>query len=475
MKTSNWLIWLVLPVLSFQCSQKNSTEDKVERDLNVLFIAVDDLRPELGSYGVEDVFCPNIDKLANGGIQFNQAYCNIPVCGASRASILTGLYPTLTRFVDHKTMAEIDAPNRTTLPELFKTNGYQTFSLGKVFHHKEDSPESWSSVPWQPAVPHLSKNYYYEDNLARQAHPDSVGPYFEIADIDDDYYVDGQIANKAIDMLDSLSATENPFFLAVGFLRPHLLFSVPKKYWDLYPEESVRVPDNRYWPVDAPEKKPYGFGEFKKYQFAPKEYPVPDSVVKTMNRGYRASVSYVDAMIGRVLDRLEKLELDKNTIIILWGDHGFHLGEHDLYCKHVTFTNTMQAPLIIKAPGFSPKKIRGMTEFVDIYPTLCELIDVKHPAGLQGNSLVPQMKDDLQGKEYIFSRFKTTVAVKDEQFLYVKFIDDKGNFVNEMLFDHIKDPEENQNIALQSDMQPTLARLRNVLENHEKEVYALPE
>ncbi|MBQ0734679.1 sulfatase [Aquimarina celericrescens] len=473
MKNSVILIVLSLSFLFFGCKEDKKELKNTDREnYNILFISVDDLRPELGTYGVKGMITPNIDSLANKSYQFNNAFCNIPVCGASRASIMTGIYPALNRFVDHKARADEDVPEAITIPAHFKKSGYSTFSLGKVFHFPEDSPESWSKPAWQPQVPHLSKDYVIPKNRARQAQPDKAGPYYEIADVPDSVYVDGMISNKAIRVLDSLKEVDKPFFLAVGFLRPHLPFSVPKKYWNLYPEEEIEIPNNRFWPKDAPGKRPFGFGELKKYQYVPKKYPVPDSIVHRMNRGYRASISYVDQMIGDVLNKLKETGQDKNTIIVLWGDHGFHLGEHDLFCKHVTFQNTIQVPLIIKVPDMqSGKKVEGMVEYVDIFPTLCELTGLQKPETIQGKSFMPLLKNIKEkGKEYIFSRFKTTVSVRSDRYFYVQFIDDKGIFVNEMLFDHQTDPYENQNIAHLPDMDEIVTELKEILEKHNKTI-----
>lgn len=487
-----YLLCFVFIVLITSCKQpqtiENTKETETQRPPNILFIVVDDLRPELGTYGKTYMKTPVIDSLASQSYQFNNAFCNIPVCGASRASIMTGIYPSLKRFYDHKARADEDVPEATTLPAHFKNNGYKTFSIGKIFHFPEDSPESWSVPFWQPDVPHMSKNYVVPQNRDRQAEPDKVGPYYEIADVPDSVYVDGMISNKAIATLDSLKTSKEPFFMAVGFLRPHLPFAVPKKYWDLYPEDEVELPDNRYWPRDAPEKRPFGFGEFKKYQYVPKEYPIPDSIVRRINHGYRASVSYVDQMIGNVLDKLKETGQADNTIIVLWGDHGFHLGEHDLFCKHVTFENTLEVPLIIKVPDSAAgKQIDALVEYVDVFPSLCELAGLEFPQDqLQGESFLPLLKsldnslsrkhntkestENYNSKKYIFSRFKTTVAVRSERYLYVMFIDDAGNYKDQMLFDHQTDPKENQNVAHLEKYQQIVNEHRTVLRQHNNSI-----
>lgn len=291
---------------------------------NVLFIAVDDLRPELACYGQQQIHSPNIDRLAKSGVLFQRAYCMVPTCGASRASLMTGIRPARKRFVDHLTWAEKDAPGATTLNTHFKRNGYYTVSLGKVFHHPTDNAEGWSEPAWRPkGVPtyRVPENNDLHEQRSKELGDRGRGPAYESGDVADDAYADGVLAAKAIADLQRLAAKEEPFFLAVGFFKPHLPFVAPKKYWDLYDHEQIRLPDNYHVPKDAPPESIHTSGELRAYAGIPAKGPVSDETARNLIHGYYACVSYTDAQIGKLLDELDRLELSDNTIVVLWGDH----------------------------------------------------------------------------------------------------------------------------------------------------------
>jgi len=426
---------------------------------NILFIAVDDLRPELGCYGQLQIKSPNIDKLAEEGTIFINAYCNVPVCGASRASLLTGIRPSRNRFVTWHTYAQDDAPDAISLPEHFKNNGYYTLSLGKVFHNIDDMLESWSEKPWNPAQETGYLDYVSEENKKIMASASERGMPFEAGDVDDESYHDGKIALRAIEKLKQLKKQDKPFFLATGFLRPHLPFNAPQKYWDLYPEESIHLPDNYYNPKNAPDVAIHKFGELRAYFGVPAKGPVSDKMAHELIRGYYASVSYVDAQIGKVLDALEELGLSENTIVILWGDHGWQLGEHALWCKHSNFKTSLNAPLVIKVPDIDGQlTTKALVEFIDIYPSLCELAGLSLPEQLQGKSFVPLLNDnELPWKDAVYSRFKAGESVITKRYLYSEWFDNEGNSIDRMIYDHEKDPKENINIIDHSDLQDTIS------------------
>ena len=449
MKKNFHLIFLLIFLSIASChSKKENTLP------NVLFIAVDDLRPELHCYGQKHIKSPNIDKLASKGLTFLNAYCNVPVCGASRSSLLTGIRPTRNRFVSHNTYAQKDSPGAISLPQHFKNNGYTTISNGKVFHHTDDIPESWSEKPWReggtPETPHYMINYVTEANQEIAKSTDRHNAYpFEIAEVSDEAYPDGQIAAKTIEDLKRLKEIGKPFFLATGFLKPHLPFNAPKKYWDMYPEETIRMPNNYYPSKNAPNAAIHNFGELRHYYGVPKNGPVSDEMALNMIRGYYACVSYVDAQIGKVLDALEQLELAENTIVILWGDHGWQLGEHSIWCKHANFKTSLNAPLIISSPDKKNNiKTEALVEFVDIFPSLCELARLEKPKQLQGKSFVPLMENpDLEWKKAVFSRYVRGESIKTKDFLYTEWFNDEQESVAMMLYDHRIDPEENVNIS----------------------------
>lgn len=363
---------------------------------NILFIAVDDLRPEISVYGADHIKSPNIDRLASEGLTFRRAYCNVPVCGASRASLLTGLKPTKNRFVTYHTYVQEDVPGAVSLPQHFIDHGYYTVSNGKIFHHQDDLVESWSEKPWRPPGNKGNwRDYVTEWNMKVADSTDDGRAWpFEWIDAPDSIYFDGLLAQKAIKDLTRLKDLQQPFFLAVGFLKPHLPFNAPQKYWDMYPLENISLPNNYFRPENAPDVAIHNFGELRNYYGIPAKGPVSDEMAKTLVRGYYACVSYTDAQIGKLLHKLDELGLRENTIVILWGDHGWQLGEHTLWCKHSNFNVAMNVPLIISAPGFdNGLQTHALTEYVDIFPTLCELAGLDLPPQLHGRSFVPLMKD----------------------------------------------------------------------------------
>jgi len=420
---------------------------------NILFIAVDDLRPELNCFGASHIISPNIDEVAGDGIIFRQAYCQIPVCGASRASLLTGIRPNVSRFIDYDTWADIDAPGILSLPAHFKANGYHTISNGKIFHHKTDKIDSWSVPPWVPADDIAGKKYWRDyqkkENIEIMERNDGAGPAYENADVDDNAYYDGKVALRSIEDLRELKDTGKPFFLAVGFYKPHLPFNAPKKYWELYDPEEIDLPGNPHAPENAPGASLHNFGELRAYHDIPPQGPLPDSMALRLIHGYYACVSYTDAQIGRVLKELKVLDLDKNTIVIIWGDHGWNLGEHGLWCKHCNYETSLRAPVILKVPWETGGiKTDALVEFIDIYPTLCDLARITIPAHVQGESLLKYYDNPmLTGKPYVFSRFIKGESVKDQDFRYTEWFDSTGTRYAEMLYDHNTDPDENKNIS----------------------------
>ncbi len=414
---------------------------------NVLFIAVDDLRPELGCYGADYIHSPYIDKLATESTLFVNSYCNIPVCGASRASLLTGLRPTLTRFKRYYTRADEDAPEVTTLPGLFKENGYTTISNGKILHVKDDSADDWDEI-WRVAG-NTPRDYLLAENIARDTLPDSRGLPFEAVDVADSAYRDGQITLKSISDLRRLKEKDQPFFLVVGYHKPHLPFNAPQKYWDLYPEETINLPANRFTPKDVPPQALHNFGELRHYWGVPAQGPVSDSLAKVLIRGYYACVSYTDALVGQLLQTLKELDLFDNTIIVLWGDHGWNLYEHGLWCKHSNYRTSLKAPLLIHHVGQRKAfKRQEMVEFVDIYPTLRDLCGLPDPGHLQGNSLVALLGDNpaVSWKKYVQSVWHHGFTYTSKKFAYTEWRTDSDSIEAVMLFDHQHDPEENLNL-----------------------------
>jgi iduronate 2-sulfatase len=418
---------------------------------NVLFIAVDDLRPELGCYGKQHIHSPNIDRLATTGVLFERAYCMVPTCGASRASLMTGIRPARQRFVSYLTIAEKDAPGITTLNTHFKKNGYNTASLGKVFHNARDNAEGWSEPVWRPSgIPWYRRPENNELHEKRQKLGSRKrGPAWESADVADDAYADGVIAERAIIDLKRLKEKDEPFLLAVGFLKPHLPFIAPKKYWDLYSHENIRLPDSYHVPKDAPKESIHTSGELRSYAGIPPKGPVSNEAARNLIHGYYACVSYTDALIGKLLSELDRLELSENTVVVLWGDHGWNLGEHTLWCKHSCYETSMQIPLIVRAPGIDGGQRRSkLVESIDLYPTLCELTGLPLPKHLQGDSLVTLMKDrNAVWKSAAVGRFQDGDTIRTDDFRFTEYTNKNGKRTSQMLYDYATDPGENVNVA----------------------------
>ena len=414
---------------------------------NVLFIMVDDLRPELNIYGQNKISSPNIDALANSGITFNRAYCNVPVCGASRASLLTGIRPTSNRFLTYFSSIKKEAPNVLNLVQHLKNEGYTTISNNKITHLKNDIDE-WDEE-WYPSK-NGWRNYISEENITLEENG-KHGNAYENIDVKDDAYDDGKTANKSIEDLKKLKKEGNPFFLAVGFVKPHLPFNAPKKYWDLYDAEKIELPKNSVFPKSAPQKANHKWGELRYYNQVPKQGQVSETMAKKLIHGYYASVSYVDAQIGKVINAIDNLGLRDNTVIVLVGDHGWSLMEHGLWVKHSNFEVALQVPLIVSASNIPKnKKTNSIAELVDLYPSICELANISQPTHLEGESFVNALKNPSKiYKNTALARYHKGETLVADSYFYTEW-NKKGKTIAKMLYDHKIDPDENRNLVLES-------------------------
>ncbi len=435
---------------------------------NVLFIPIDDLRPQLFCYGREQMVSPNIDRVAHDGVVFTRSFCQVPVCGATRASLLSGVRPTRDRFTNYYTWVDEDLPGALTLPEHFRNHGYVTLSNGKVFHHRTDCAErSWSAEPWHPAgiAKESWRNYLLPENKALDVAHDHRGPPFECADVPDNAYFDGQIADRTITDLRRLAKEGEPFFLAAGFIKPHLPFNAPKKYWDYYQRDEIELADNPFKPRGAPDAAMHNWGELRAYFDVPKEGPLPDEMARTLIHGYYAATSFTDAQVGRLLDELDALDLRENTVVVLWGDHGWQLGEHSLWCKHCNFETSLNAPLIVSAPWMAgDRRCDALVEFADVYPTLCALAGLPRPDHLEGTSFAPLMEEPARPwKPAAFSRYNAGDSIRTDRHLYTEWTDDEGSLTARMLYDHEADPDENVNISEAPENAALVAELSHAL------------
>ena len=471
MKSLKLMPLLGLLIIVASCNREAGKQQGFEIP-NILFIAVDDLRPELGCYGVGHIHSPNIDRLAAEGTRFDRSYCNIPVCGASRASLMTGLRPARNRFLTYYTRADEDAPGITTLPQHFRNHGYQTISNGKIFHHDNDATESWDEI-WNPASNGKSwRDYAVQENIDADTSDRHRGPPFERAVLNDTIYKDGKTAEKVIRDLQMLKQIGQPFFLTAGFMKPHLPFNAPDKYWELY-DGKVRLPDNNYPPENAPPESIHSFGELRAYGGIPEKGPVSDEMALDLIQGYYACVIYTDAQIGKILKELERLELDKSTIVILWGDHGWNLREHGLWCKHCNYETSLHTPLILKVPG--SKQVKSsveIVEFVDIYPTLCELAGLELPDHLQGNSFKDLLYDGeaVSDGVAVCQWYKGITTIK-ENYFYTEWVDESDTPFARMLYDHARDPDENVNISEQNQNEAVIVQMSEEMRRSRAENY----
>lgn len=386
---------------------------------NVLLIAIDDLRPELNCYGAKSIHSPNIDALASSGRRFGSAYCQQAVCNPSRTSLMTGMRPDSIGVVGNHTHFRDKHPDVVTLPQHFKNNGYHAAAIGKIFHGvfpdgasitKWDTmgdPDSWSV----PAIRFGPRYYYTEKGIAaaKQTYqkvykptdpgPDDwtkklvFGPATEAPNVDDGRLYDGQVADAAVQMLQEMESANKPFFLAVGFIKPHSPYIAPKKYFDLYPE--VDLASKTWFPIDAPAFAGHGSGELRRYTDQPARGVIPDRNQVRLRQAYFACISYVDAQVGRVLDQLDRSGLRDNTIVVLFGDHGYHLGEQGLWGKTTNFELDTRVPLIVRAPGMNAigEASKQLVELVDLYPTLSELAGLPIVEGLAGASFTRVLRD----------------------------------------------------------------------------------
>jgi len=424
---------------------------------NILFIAIDDLRPELGCYGAAQIKTPNIDRFAEQALVFNRAYCQVPVCGASRASLMTGVLPTKKRFVNFASWAEKDVSQAATLPQMFKEAGYTTLASGKVFHHSEDTAErSWSEEVWH--APGVGHTYNLDPATTNQISKRGMGRIYEMPDVADDAYSDGKTAQRTIADLKRLKVSGKPFFYACGFIRPHMPFYAPKKYWDLYERDKIQLADNPERPENAP-KALRGSTEYKSY--LPGEYKYGSEAWQRMMRhGYFASTSYADQLTGDVLNALDELGLAENTIVVIWGDHGWHLGEHGFWGKHNTMYKALQVPLIMRVPGEQGGKTEAIVEVTDLFPTLCSLAGITAPETAQGKSFEVLFADPAQDfRDFAYSRFKSADAVVTKRFNYSRF--ENGET---MLYDREKDPDENINEAGNPEYRDVIVKLEHMLD-----------
>jgi arylsulfatase A-like enzyme len=464
----------LLPLMLFSSSilPKASAEEETDRNrFNVLFLAVDDLRPELGCYGIDAVKSPNIDRLSHTAMRFNRHFVQVPTCGASRYALLTGRRTSESgargnhAFYSGPTALPAEPPGdcARSMPEMFRKSGYHTVLIGKLSHtadgkvtaydgtgdRRPEMPGAWDEMltPYGPWKRGWGIFFAYADGRHRE---DGSGymPLMEHPDCADNELPDGMMADRAIEVLRELQAKDRRFFFGLGFFKPHLPFVAPKRYWDLYEQTEIPLPAN----PEATSKYSHRSGEFYKYQMTfDKTRPLAPEAMRRAKRAYYACVSYTDAQIGRVLAELDRLGLADETIVVLWGDHGWHLGEHQVWGKHTPLERSLNSPLILRVPGMETagKATEALVETLDIYPTLVDLCQLSFDRPcwpLAGTSLAPVLENpDHPGKTAAFGYWRGDTVRTDRY----RLIADKrnGQYRKVELYDHREDPLETRDLS----------------------------
>lgn len=469
---------------------------------NVIMFVSDDLRPELNCFGKTKLHTPNLDRLAARSVMYERAYCNFPQCMPSRASVMTGIRPQ--QFVNWSNMLCLDG--EPTLPGYLSRNGVRTISTGKIYHEPLDDAYSWDELYTQTfqarphgGMEHRNADYQLEENRRKEEHKTRVGypgfreiweglpPISECADVPDSAYVEYEVASQAIECM-RRHKDKPGIFLGVGFQRPHLPWVAPRKYWDLYDRSNVDLADNPFFPRNGVGKSDlcdlmhYGdqeiqdtYSDFGKYH--DDDFPVmSEDKQRECVHGYWASVSFMDAQVGRVLDELQNCGMADNTAVIFWGDNGWHLGEHKLWTKITNFEESNRVPLLLSVPGETKgERTRELVELVDIYPTVCDLLGLKRPQHLHGEALPTAMPDGtLKGKDKVFVCNWNGRTVLNDRYRFswypdapeqgsVSVIAGRGAYE---LFDHEKDPKENENVVADGQHATVVAKMKDELHGY---------
>ena len=466
---------LLFSVITSGAESAKSAEKATPDRPNILFIAIDDLRAELGVYGNKVIQTPNLDKLAASGTAFNNHFVQVPTCGASRHSLLTGMRPSSQGHLKNGVTENLTSNKpETELPESFihhlKRNGYYTVGIGKISHspdgllykpkqkpsNKRELPYSWDELlfdsgKWQTG---WSAFFGYANGENRHSLKKQVKPY-EAGKVADDGYPDGLTTKLAVAKLKELKGRSKPFFLGVGYFKPHLPFNAPEKYWNLYKAEDIPISANPDIPQNIHKSSLHGSAEFNQYALGDEKaglkQGVSDAYARKLTHAYYASVSYIDQQVGVLVNEIHQLGLAQNTIIIVWGDHGWHLGDQRVWGKHTIFENALNSAFIIKVPGIAGSKEvnQSIIETVDIYPTLLELTNIEAASPLDGDSFVELITHPKVKQENVaYSYFRKGISLRTNRYRLTKYFRAQQPTIE--LYDHLNDPLESNNIAKQA-------------------------
>jgi len=439
---------------------------------NVLLIVADDLRPEPGCYGGLGE-TPQLDALAESGMRFDRAYCQKAVCWPSRNSFFSGLMPANLGKANHERTFRASHPEIDSLPQWFKKHGWYTASFGKILHNGQDDPESWSQPHFDSPPLHYARpeNADKHPIINRHAPENKANPLFESADVADDAYEDGLIAEAAVSELERRAESDDPFFLMVGFHKPHSPFNAPKKYWDLYDREAVPLSLSPKPPLHAPLKFVFHESNYlRSFADFPDSGPIPETTSREAIHAYLACVSYVDALTGQLLAALEATGKTDETIVIFTSDHGYQLGDHGLWSKHTTFELATRIPLIFSGPGVDQNaETDALVELVDLFPTLCDLADLDKPPHLEGRSFSNVLVDpEADVRESAYSEFSrggaTGRSIRTNNRRYTEWRDTTSDELRAReLYLHDRDPIESENVAARADLKDEIENLAKML------------
>ena len=464
---------LILPLF---VSVLKSAGAGAERKPNVLFIIADDLRPDLGAYGDHIAHTPNLDRLAGQSLVFERAYCQKAVCWPSRNSFFSGLMPgSLGKNTNARNTFRVDHPDIVALPQLFKDHGWHTRGFGKILHNGQDDPASWSEPHFEPEPLHYAapENLGKHPIINRVVAENRVNPLIEAADVEDEAYEDGLTARAVRMAIRESAHGKKPFFMMVGFHKPHTPFNAPKKYWNLYDREKIPLAEYPNPPIDAVEKySVHPWLYVRSFRDIPREGPMPDELAREIKHAYYACISYIDALVGEILEELEASSQRENTVIIFTSDHGYQLGDHGLWSKHTNFEWATRVPLMVSVPGsgLRDESTPALVELVDLYPTLAELCGLPLPDHLEGKSFMSELfHPSGKGRAGAYSEYSRNGArgrsIRTDKYRYVEWRDQKsGKVLARELYHHGKDPGENVNVAGKAEYGETVAKLSEWLE-----------
>lgn len=478
---SHYILAFVFALTACHASANDPVENTAKP--NVLLICVDDLKPAIGCYSDKAAKTPNIDRLASVGLRCASTYCNQAVCSPSRNSLMTSLRPQTLGIYDLPTNFRKSRPDAVTLGQYFHQHGYHTQALGKVFHvghgNQEDAA-SWDVPHFRPKASQyaIDESKAASGATAKKGTDEPKGAATECADVSDETYADGAVAAEAIERLTQAKQSDKPFFMAVGFVKPHLPFVAPKRYWDMHDPNELPQPNILDLPAGAPSYAPQMGGELRNYRDMPASpKPIDAQTTKQLIHGYYAATSYMDAQVGKLLDTLDRLSLRENTIVVLWGDHGWHLGDHGMWCKHTNYEQATRIPLIVSVPGAKSATTQALIETVDIYPTLAELAGLPAPQGLDGKSFAKLLtQPDAAHRDHAIHVYPRSNligrAIRTSRYRLVEWKSPGGpkESTEYELYDYQADPNESRNLI--DDLPQIAEQLKSTLFQHPE---ALPQ